>query len=279
MVVLNTYTIIGLIKRPKLEWEFTMVMTDIAASYLTQVNMACAILFGCVNAKGVRILAVLTSINEFDKNIQKAHPSINILCKYRKSKCFLILGMIGTFILLTVVIVLSLLAAMPLIHFGEFLAYIAPETISSSVLFQFCTILLSLRQRFSWLNEIILSLSKELKDNDKIKMYDQIRHHRQLSEDSIVMTLEKIRLNHYVLCNISKNLNAAYSIQLLLIVAQIFIIIIILTYYSGRRFILDVEIPVDYILYCFSQIGLALLQVTILTGICSTTCREVRKWN
>ncbi|KAF5284491.1 hypothetical protein FQA39_LY17026 [Lamprigera yunnana] len=274
MIFLNAYTTIALLRRPEKEWQFSMVVTDILISYVTQANIVCAILFACVHSE--KILAVLESIDSFDRSIQTTYPKIGILLKYRKCKILLILGIAAVSLLLTTTIVLSFFTGSQLFsHLGEFVAYIAPELISIYTQFQFCTIVLCLKQRFGWLNGIVLNTSTKYKN--KRKIFSIAIKSLQSSRDSIIINLENIRSRHYALYDISKRLNSAYSIQLLLIVAQIFVTILVLTYYVGRNLILEDEVLVKYLLFCLIQIALAVLQIITLTMICSATSREAEK--
>ncbi|KAK4883709.1 hypothetical protein RN001_007028 [Aquatica leii] len=284
MIFLNLYTSAGLLQRPDIDWQFIMVITDIVAAYLTQANMACGILFGCIYSN--TILEILASIDSFDKDLQKIYSKLNLLQEYRNSKIYLVFGIIATFFLLVAVIVLSFLPQVEEpAFFGEFLAYIAPEVISTSVVFQFCSILLCVKQRFVWLNKTVQSLTKMFQNDfakfsilyQKNKVFSTPVMSQGVLQDYIITTLEKLRCKHYLLFSICKKINAAYSVQLLLIVGQVFVTIIILTYYSGRHIVLDTKIPINYIMYCFIHIILALLQITVLTVVCSTTSREAKK--
>lgn len=88
----------------------------------------------------------------------KNYFHIDLKMEYQKTKLYILFGLFLTnflIILFVVVIIKDSEELLNLERFGEFTAYIIPTVLNAFVCFQFCTLVMCLRQRFRWLNEQI----------------------------------------------------------------------------------------------------------------------------
>uniref|UniRef100_A0A1Y1MI32 Gustatory receptor n=1 Tax=Photinus pyralis TaxID=7054 RepID=A0A1Y1MI32_PHOPY len=101
-----------------------------------------------------------------------------------------------------------------------------------------------------------------------------------LAQKNIILTLlQKIGDKHHELCTITKQLNKAYAVQMLLFMIQAFLIIIIMSFYLIKMYLLNSfqEItPNEKIVY-INTLTFQISLVFIIVLICSSTSKEARK--
>ncbi|KAF2893585.1 hypothetical protein ILUMI_12592, partial [Ignelater luminosus] len=198
------------------------------------------------------VLNIITAINRFDKRVQKDFH-IDLAKEYAKSKKWIKVSLFLImlyFILFATILVIDNTELFTVELFGEFLAYILPETINAMIEIQFCTLILCVKQRLRWLNERIVfitkSLDKELNVCKNMFAKDELKYRpvthiisAGMIQDEALKEIEKIRKRHHDLCVISRSLNNIYSVQILFLVMYVFVTIIILVYYAGKHLIED----------------------------------------
>lgn len=81
---------------------------------------------------------------------------VNLKREYRKSKIYLVLGLLSTIIHLLLSILFTAIIANTVEYFLEsFFLYGCPMIVNAFVGFQFCALTLLVKQRFCWLNRKI----------------------------------------------------------------------------------------------------------------------------
>lgn len=184
--------------------------------------------------------------------------------------------------------------------FGIFINLTLPVSINFFVDLQFCAVILSLRQRFKWLNDktrkvfelqadFVNKFSKNSENRPlthvcvltklimffiKFYIFD-FRVSEGFFQDRTIKFLEIVRMKHYELCNLSQKWNSAYSLQLLLLILQNLITFIIGLYYTGMHLIYVNKISVFYLLYAVMHLTITLIQLLALVLSCSKTTKEV----
>lgn len=93
---------------------------------------------------------------------------IDLSKEYRKGKTYTVLGLLLVLIIVTLALTFTTVGATDLFTFellGEYIGYTCPFLISVFVDLQLCTLVMCLKQRFSWLNNKIVAVSKNLENH------------------------------------------------------------------------------------------------------------------
>uniref|UniRef100_A0A1Y1MG70 Gustatory receptor n=3 Tax=Photinus pyralis TaxID=7054 RepID=A0A1Y1MG70_PHOPY len=140
---------------------------------------------------------------------------------------------------------------------------------------QFCGFALLLRKRFCWINMKMEDLVNKQSQRNR-----PVSKRSALAQKNIILTLlQKIGDKHHELCTITKQLNKAYAVQMLLFMIQAFLIIIIMSFYLIKMYLLNSfqEItPNEKIVY-INTLTFQISLVFIIVLICSSTSKEARK--
>ncbi|KAF2893584.1 hypothetical protein ILUMI_12591 [Ignelater luminosus] len=157
MIFLNTYTTLSLTKRTHRKLEVISQITDSLDLILGQLGTCFGILGGCTSLN--KILNVFENIDNFDKTVETV-LQIDLRKEYRKSAIYILVGLLVSVIyIIATFIVTSMANGQVLDYIGLYLAYICPPLINTFVDFQFCTLILCLKQRFTWLNKTVKETS------------------------------------------------------------------------------------------------------------------------
>ncbi|KAF5301560.1 hypothetical protein FQR65_LT08865 [Abscondita terminalis] len=153
-----------------------------------------------------------------------------------------------------------------------------PTVLNTFVDYQFCMLALSLKQRFTWLNEDI-EYGIGLLKCAKLKSFRpwSFDVSNGFLQDKVRYRLEQIRFRHFQLCTMCEHFNNIHSFRILVTITQSFFTIVIIVVYAGRRTIVFKDITSDYILYAYLQISLATFQICSLAIACSYTASEAAK--
>ncbi|KAF5301559.1 hypothetical protein FQR65_LT08864 [Abscondita terminalis] len=153
-----------------------------------------------------------------------------------------------------------------------------PIILSTFVDYQFCILALTLKERFTWLNEDIEHGIGLLKCN-KLKTLRPLSFavSNGFLQDRVRYRLGQIRFQHFQLYTMCKDFNNIYSLQILVTITQSFLTVVVIVIYAGRRFIVFKDITDDYIVYSYLQISLSAFQICSLAITCSYTANEAAK--
>lgn len=206
-------------------------------------------------------------------------------------------------ILTTIVFdVITYVEHISLFSVGSVIAYTMPVAVSNITVLQFCSLVNICKNRFRWLNEKIIELSKESSKVNfstsatKVKlMYENLKLQncfiiylnnfcRNVSvyhENNLLRMLQNIRRKHYELCTLTETINASYSVQLLTTIAEIFVTLLSTLFYYVQLQLFKrwskviIRTDMFYFYTCF-LLSTHILQIIILVLVCSKTKEEVR---
>lgn len=167
--VLNSYIAISLHNRNYKKKQLISKAADIIDSYLGEAGVLLGVLLGCLFVN--HLLEVLELIQKFDNRIG-IDFRFDIDLEYRKSKIYLISSILVVVCFLSLLIISVGFVTLKKTDkpFGEFLSCIFPAIINTSIVFHFCALNFCLKQRFGWLNKILMENSKNLQaDPQKFK--------------------------------------------------------------------------------------------------------------
>ncbi|KAF5301561.1 hypothetical protein FQR65_LT08866 [Abscondita terminalis] len=191
---------------------------------------------------------------------------------FRKDKRYIIVTFTGT---ICYSFANAFLTAYGIVYsFGELLLLTLPVIMNTFVAYQFCVLVLSLKQRFSWLNQdiahgvVLFRRSQKLLSSVTSKDFVQ---------DKIRWRLGQIKFRHFQLCTICKKINNIFSIQMLIIITQSFINIVVVTVYAGGRMFVSKDFFGDHVVYAYLQIPLSVLQLYFVAIASSATTQEASK--
>ncbi|KAK4883027.1 hypothetical protein RN001_006346 [Aquatica leii] len=219
------------------------------------------------------ILAVFESLNNFDKRAKEIFR-INLNKEYEKAKFH---TFFGTVTIITLAIAMLILTGFSTeasreVSLAKFVCLIVPPLVSTLINIQICVLSLNLKRRFFWINQQIGAIQKMLYRN-------VCNIHTVLTDDfcknQASFKLMNIKQAHFQLCSICKKFNNAFALQVSVVVAQHYVIIVILIIYVGRQFIIEPELTVKYVVFVFTQMSWSLLQLFCMIIFCSSTANEV----
>ncbi|KAB0802887.1 hypothetical protein PPYR_05073 [Photinus pyralis] len=254
------------------------IVVEIAESISTNLSILSlcgSILFACISRNN--IANVIRGIAIIDEELRTLHLDVDTKVHYRNTKSYSILSISVLLIYMGGIIFVSCIDHLMnhnVVTLGLVIAHSAP-LFSVFAELQFCGFALLLRKRFCWINMKMEDLVNKQSQRNR-----PVSKRSALAQKNIILTLlQKIGDKHHELCTITKQLNKAYAVQMLLFMIQAFLIIIIMSFYLIKMYLLNSfqEItPNEKIVY-INTLTFQISLVFIIVLICSSTSKEARK--
>ncbi|KAK5650348.1 hypothetical protein RI129_001377 [Pyrocoelia pectoralis] len=251
-------------------------IADSINTNLSILSLCGSILFGCIFRSSIS--NVIRGIATIDDQLWRLNLNIDRKYHYRKTKIYLIIFIFLLMLYMCSIIFvkcLEYLSHTNIITVGLVIADLAP-LFSVFAELQFCTLALLIRKRFCWINAKMDTLKKQSGRN---KQRFVGKRSKLAEKSSILSLLQEIGDKHHELCTIAKQLNKAYAVQILLFMIQAFLVIVIMSFYLIKMYLLNSfhKITANEKIVYMNILALHVTLVLIIVLVCSNTSKEARK--
>ncbi|XP_044258466.1 putative gustatory receptor 28b [Tribolium madens] len=209
--------------------------------YLT-VSLTDAFLLSLLSiTKRRKIVLYLQKFENFEKKMHQLDLPFDTANEYTKAKIrvlFAIATAICLIISYVIINIILFLGSVTFVDIGaEIVTYVYPLVTMITMVMQFGTLCLLVKQKFRWINIKLEQIQKQWQEKNnstysyKIKLVSPIQPTKAISLEKLIYFLEQIRRRHYELCSLTENLNKIFNFQILFTCLNLFITMTFTVYF------------------------------------------------
>nr|WKF45116.1 gustatory receptor 8 [Podabrus annulatus] len=275
MSTLTGFALFSQLAQNKANSDFGILMKlcNYMAKYLDIASMSIIIFCNCIHQNTV--ISVLKYLMTLDNKLQSHNVVFDLNGSYKKAKLWATLFSVIVMLYFIITVILTVVVNTEetyTIFVANIISSRFPNTIITITELEFCTIVLIFKERFKWLNDHILEVGQALlKSNSGTT-------NEYSNENPISKSISRIKFHHQQLYSASVELNDAFSIQILLLIASTFLNSIMTLFFWSIKSVHPTESFSNAdALFTTTELSCSVVQIFFIVVICSQTAIEAQR--